>query len=333
MGTRRRRPGRLAATRPASMRRLVLLLCAVVMAACGGDQGGDATATLTIYTSVTQDTVDEVVALFEEAHPDATVEVFRAPTGELAARIASEQRSDGLQADVLWLTDPLSIQQYAADGILLSWEPGEVGAVPPEHRTDSFFGTRILNLVIVHQPGVEVGDWGDLTAVDGQVALPDPGFAGSAFAALGYFAQSQAYGFGFYRELADSGGIQVQSPGDVVTGVAEGTYAAGVTLDRAARQAIEDGSPVEKTWPSSGAIAIYSPIAVVAGSDAEDLARAFVDHTLGMEAQQAIADTGWQPIRSDVAWEAGGPSVNVDWSAAFNRQEELLEEYRSAFGG
>jgi iron(III) transport system substrate-binding protein len=251
----------------------------------------------------------------------------------LTARIASELREGGLQADVLWLTDPLSIQQYEADGLLASWEPDEAEAVPEQYRTGTFFGTRVLNLVMVHAPGAPIDDWAELAEVGGTVAFPDPGFAGSAFAALAHFAQADGYGLDFYERLVDAGGVQVQAPDDVVTGVAEGRYTAGITLDRSARAAMADGSPIEQSWPSSGAIAVYSPIAVVEGSEAESTARSFVDHVLGVEAQQAIAETGWQPIRADVGWPDGGPHVDVDWEAAFDRQEELLDEYRAVVGG
>lgn len=310
-----------------------LPLClALIVGGCAAAAESDE-ATLTIYSSVTEDTVEAVVDLFQADHPDATVEVFRAPTGELTARIASDLRTGGIEADVLWLTDPLSIQQYAADGHLLSWTPEASAHVPSDYVTDSFIGTRILNLVMVHGAGVSVADWDDLVDVDGQVAFPDPGFAGSAFGALAYFSGAEGYGMGFYRRLADGPGVQVRSPGDVVNGVAEGRYAAGITLSRSARNAIADGSPIHEAWPSSGAIAIYSPIAVVEATPSEELARSFVEHTLSPAAQQAIADTGWQPVREDVDWEIGGPQVSVDWSSAFDRQEELLSDYREVFGG
>jgi len=169
--------------------RFLLLLVPAVLAisACGGDDGG----TLRIYTSVTQGTVDAVVAGFEESHPAVQVEVFRAPTGELTARIAAEQREGGLTADVLWLTDPLSMGRYAADGMLLAWDPDGLDAVPAEFRTETFWGTRVLTMVAIH--GLDVPapiSWADLTGdayADG-VAIPDPGFAGSALGALGWFA-------------------------------------------------------------------------------------------------------------------------------------------------
>ncbi len=111
-----------------------LLLLALAAAACSGPSAptgdGRPSGTIRLYTSVTQATVDAVVAIYETAHPDVTVDLFRAPTGELNARLAAERRAGGIQADVLWLSDPLSMQQYDADDLLLSWTPTEVLVVP-----------------------------------------------------------------------------------------------------------------------------------------------------------------------------------------------------------
>lgn len=305
---------------------------ALITACAGG--GSEDDGVLRIYTSVTQDTVDAVVEGFEAKNPGTTVEVFRAPTGELTARIATELRDEDLQADVLWMTDPLSIQQYERDGLLREWTPGNVDVVPEEFRTDSSFGTRVLNLVIIASDELAnpPEDWSGLLSVEGGVAIPDPGFAGSAFAALGFFALDPGYGMDFYRELSSSGGVQVRSPGDVVSGVAEGIYMAGITLDRSAREAVEDGSPVSMVWPESGAISLYSPIAVVDSTDT-DKAADFVEYALSEEAQTAIAATGWEPVRDDVAWPDLGRQQTIDWSQAFDRQEQLLAQYREIFGG
>ena len=85
--------------------RLAFVLLVLVAAACGDDaaDGADepsAGSTVRLYTSVTEETVDAVVSSFETANPDVQVEVFRAPTGDLNARIASEQEAGGVEADV-----------------------------------------------------------------------------------------------------------------------------------------------------------------------------------------------------------------------------------------
>jgi iron(III) transport system substrate-binding protein len=242
------------------------------------------TGTITLYASVTQSTVDAVVGGWKAAHPGVDVDVFRAPTAEVAARIATDLQSGGLRADVLWLTDPLSIAAYADQRLLQAWTPPSAGAIDPAYRTDTFFGTRLLNMVLVRGASVTPGpaDWKDLLAADvkGGVAIPDPGFAGSAFAALGYFDQAPGYGVAFYRQLRDNGTVQVKAPDDVTAGVAEGQFKIGMTLDNSARTAIAKGSPISLVWPASGAIAIYSPIAAVAASDDLGTADSFVDYTL-----------------------------------------------------
>lgn len=291
-----------------------------------------------LYTSVTQDTVDAVLAAFATAAPEVTVDVFRAPTGELNARIAAERREGRVRADVIWATDPLSMQQYAADGILRSWTPTGASEVPATMRTEHFVGTRVLDMLIVS--GLDVSPapaaWLDLTspAYRNAVAIPDPGFAGSAFGALAYFAQTPEFGFDYYRALKDNGAVQVSAIGDVVTGVAEGRFKAGLALDKPIRDAIAAGSPIKLVWPEPGGIAMYSPIGVVEGGENPTAGEAFVALVLSDAGQTAIASTGWRPIRPGIAGPpVEGREVTVDWTAAFDRQAELLETYRSIFGG
>ncbi len=334
--------------------RFVCLLLCALLAACGGQPAQDQptagttsaganaaptepAATVRLYTSVTQETVDAVVAGFSEEQPNTEVEVFRAPTGELSARIAAEQRGGEIGADILWLTDPLSMQQYDADGLLAAVPAQAQDAVPAEYRSDRFLGPRVLNMVIVARDDVDPppAAWDDLASPDyaDAVAIPDPSFAGSAFGALGYFAQDDRYGLDFYRRLADNGAVQVSAPDDVITGVAEGRFAAGMTLDNSARTAKEQGSPIEVIAPEPGAIAIYSPIAVLDAAAAPEAAGAFTEYVVSQAGQQAIADTGWEPVRDDVDWEHEVPQVTPDWKAVYDQQEQLLEEYRAIFGG
>lgn len=296
--------------------------------------------TVRLYTSVTQDTVDAVLAALAEAQPGLGVEVFRAPTGELAARLAAEQRSGGIQADVIWHTDPLSMYAHEEEGLLLEWAPEGAEAVDEEFQTGSFWGTRILNLVIVHRADLATtpAAWADLTdpAYADAVALPDPGFAGSAFAALGYFGLSPDFGLDYYQALRDNGAVQLQSVNDVITGVAEGRFQAGMALDKTIQDEIDAGAPLTMVWPEPGAIALYSPIAVFDSTPDEPAAQAFVEFVLTPAGQEAIAGTGWQPVLDEIDSPFPPPDaeqVFPDWEGARGRQDELLDGYRAIFGG
>lgn len=293
--------------------------------------------TVTLYTSTTQETVDAIVAGFNDAYSDVNVELFRAPTGEINARLATEFRDGTMQGDVLWLSDPLSIQEWDEENVLRDWTPSEIDAIPPSYRNDRFWGTRLLNVVMIYGSDVDPvptawSDLADPAYADG-VAIIDPGFAGSAFGSLGYFATTPEFGMDFYRDLAANGATQLSAPDEVVTGVAEGRYKVGITLETPAQAAVANGSPIEVLWPDPGAIAIYSPIGVFDQTENATGAEALVDFILSEAGQTIIGETGFQPIRPGVPGPpTRGSQVAPDWNAIFDTQAELLEEYRSIFG-
>ena len=114
----------------------------------------------------------------------------------------------------------------------------------------------------------------DLATTRG-LAVPAPSVAASALGALGWFAADPGYGVGFYRDLKDQGAVQVTTPDDVTTGVAQGIYDAGMTTANSA-YAAKTPAPRDVVWPEPGAVAIYGPIALAtdsADSDRQELHR------------------------------------------------------------
>ncbi len=321
----------------------VLLAAVLGVTACGSPAGqpggGTPKATqLTLYTSVTQNTVTAVLAGFGKLHPGVKVSVFRATTGQLNARIAADQHSGGLRADVIWGTDPLSMESYAQDRLFRPWPLPNLPGVPAQDKTAYFWGTRELYLVIVAHKGQKPlpKTWADLesAAYQGKIALPDPAAAGSAFAALGYFDTAPGFGMGFYRTLKAHGAVQVSTIPEVVTDVAEGRYQLGITLDSEVRAAVKQGSPVVMDWPSDGAISLYSPIAETVSAKGPAVT-ALLSYVLSPAGQRAIGKSGWQPVLPGIAGPprpAGATQVYPAWTALFGRQNAVLQQYQAIFG-
>ncbi len=208
--------------------------------------------------------------------------------------------------------------------------------MPADAKSDTFWGVSTIDVVAVHRPGAAPTNWVDLTdpRYRDAIALPDPGFAGSAFGALGFFAFADGFGFDYYRALKENGAVQVQAPDEVIAGVAEGRFEIGMALDFSARQAIENGSPIEVTAPEPGAIRLYGPVAVFADTADPAAAESFANFLLTRPAQEVIADFDRRPIRSDVEAEAPDvPAVAPDWPAVFEQQDDLRATYRDIFGG
>ncbi len=330
--------------RPGSL--LPLAVGAVLLAACGGTDAGagqseaDAEAeTVTLYTCLSDESIQPVIAAFEDGAPGTRVELFRAPTGELNARVAADVRSGGLQADVFWGCDPLTVQSLVDQDLVGGWTPPDADAIPAEFRTDDYVGAHVLYMVAVHRTDVPAPSaWSDLAdpRYAGAVAVPDPTVAASALGALGWFAGAPGYGVDFYRDLQANGAVQVGTPDEVTTGVAQGIYDVGMTIATSAYAAKDDGSPVDVVWPEPGAVAIYGPIALATGSADPEAAKDFISFVVAPEGQTVLGESGSYTAMPDMPGPTipdDAPVVSPDWGAIGQDKDAVLAEYQQVFGG
>jgi iron(III) transport system substrate-binding protein len=321
--------------RPPALSAVGLLL----LAACGGtDAAAGPAGSLTLYTCVSDDTIQPVIEAFEAGRDGTSVELFRAPTGELNARVAADARSGGLRADVVWGCDPLTVQAFVDQGLVGGWTPPEAASIPAEYRTDDYVGAAVLYLVAVHRTDVPAPRaWSDLAGADytGAVAVPDPSVAASALGALGWFSQDPGYGLDFYRDLQANGAVQVGTPDEVTTGVAQGVYDAGMTIANSAYAAVEDGSPVAVVWPEPGAVAVYGPVALATDSADSQVAQDFISFVVGDAGQGVVGESGSYPTRPDAPGPTvpdGAPIVSPDWPAIGEGRVAMISEYQQVFG-
>jgi iron(III) transport system substrate-binding protein len=334
-----------------SRRRRASLATVLVLAlpACGGTSSGTSTGgtssseaaspgAVTLYTCVSDTTIQPVIEAFEKSEPGSTVDLFRAPTGELNARVAADIRSGGLRADVIWGCDPLTVQAFVDQGLVGGWIPPGADAIPAQFRTADYVGAAVLYMVAVHRTDVPAPRaWSDLAgpAYTGAVAVPDPSVAASALGALGWFAADPDHGLNFYRDLKANGAVQVKTPDDVTTGVAQGIYDAGMTTANAAYAARDDGSPVDVVWPEPGAVAIYGPVALATHSADSTAAQDFISFVISADGQQVLGEAGSYPTRPGTAGPtvpAGAPIVSPDWAAIGQDRDTILSGYQQLFG-
>lgn len=319
------------------------MVSVLALTACGGGDAAESpsrgTQKITLYTCSSDETVQPVIAAFEEAEPGAEVALFRAPTGELNARIAGDVRSGGLRADVVWTCDPLTMQDYVDQELVGGWKPDNASAIPDRYQTADAVGAHVLYLVAVLREGVtEPVTWRDLTRPDlaDSVALPDPEFAASALGAVGYFASADGYGMEYYAALADNGAVQVSSPDEVTTGVAQGVYRAGMTIANSAYQAQLDGSPIAVVWPDPGAVAVHGSVAIARDSADSPAAQDFIAYVVSRRGQTTLAESGSYPTLEGVTGPTLPPDAPIaypDWAAIAEDKDQLLADYEQLMGG
>ena len=327
---------------------VIPLVVVLAVTACGGNDGGSeggdgggsggTSQSLTLYTCLSDESIQPVIEAFGETDGGGSVDLFRAPTGELNARVTADARSGGLRADVIWGCDPLTVQAYVDQDLVGGWTPPDADAIPAEFRTDDYVGAHLLYMVAVHRTDVPAPEaWSDLAGGDyDALAVPAPSVAASALGALGWFAEEPDYGVDFYRQLAENGAVQVSTPDDVTAGVAQGIYDAGMTTANSAYAAKDDGSPVDVVWPEPGAVAIYGPVALATHSADSAVAQAFVSFVVSEEGQAVLGESGSYPTLPDAPGPTipdGAPVVSPDWATVGADKDAILSDYQQVFGG
>ncbi len=65
----------------------------------------EVSGTVNLYTSESQDLVNEMIQDFKKKQPKIDVKIYRSGTGAVISKIEAEQMGGAIQADVIWFAD------------------------------------------------------------------------------------------------------------------------------------------------------------------------------------------------------------------------------------
>lgn len=296
---------------------LALTACAEPDEGGGATAGGEnATGTVTLYTSEPQAKIDEIIAAFNEEQPDITVEVFRAGTGDLRARIAAEQATGDIGADVLLAADVPTFEGYKDQDLLREYTPADADAlVEVAVDPDGYFvGTRIIPTVLAYNTNDVAApptSWAQLTeqGFTDRIVLPNPDISGAAAFNASAWSLHPDLGPEWIRGLGANNPQVAESNGPVAQAVAEGSRPIGIVVDYLVRDLAAAGSPIAVSYPEEGVPYITQPGAVFADAQDPEAAELFLDFIVSERGQQIAVEQNYLPVREDVGTPEGAPSL------------------------
>lgn len=308
---------------------------ALMLAGCGGttppaNEGGSGgtttppagqgeapkvTGEITLYTSESQDQVNEMKADFEAANPGVKVNVFRSGTGEVIAKLQTEMESNQVAADLIWFADYAYFDSIADKHLLAHDSPSAKGLKPEFKYADGkFYEVRtIYNVVAYNTKAITTPptSWQDLLdpSVKGKVGMASPLYSGAAFATLGTLVNMDDFGWDFFQGLKNNEAKVETGNGGVNNKLATGEYTMVSVVDFMVRNAKADGSPVDYVWPAEGAILIPTPVGIMKDSKNPEAAKAFVDYLLSERGQKLFLKQGYIPVQDGLGVPEGTPDM------------------------
>lgn len=274
--------------------------------------------TIVLYTSEPEAKINEVIEAFNAHYADIQVDVFRAGTGDLTARVESEIQAQGApQADIFLAADVPTFDAYVERDLLLEYLPAESDKLIADIVDEKgyYVGTRIIPTVIAYntsQVQEPPTSWKQLTDSEykDKIVMPNPDVSGAAAYNAAVWIDSSDLGQSWLEALAANNPIIADSNGPVAQAVASGAQPIGVVVDYLVRDMSAQGSPIAVSYPEEGVPYVSQPVGIFKESKNAELAKLFVDFLVSEEGQTIAVAQAYLPIREDVGSPEGAPAMS-----------------------
>ena len=305
---------------------------------------GPPSGTIVVYTSVPQNLIDEYTTEFRKHLPDITVEVYRAATGDIMAKLSAERQARAPSADVVWLADGASAVMLKNQGLLARFVSSEDAYIPASMKDKdyNFYGSRVINMVLAYNTQAiqtKPTSWNDLLnpAYRGKIGIPNV-TSGTSYAFVGNLVAHPDFKWKFFEDMRANGGMRVAANADAVRSLATGEFVLTIVLDYMIKEARDNGSPVDYVIPKEGAVVVVSPIGLTSVSRNPNAAGAFINYVLSAEGMAMLHKQGVVTARSDIKPPPGVPLVQdihafpEDSDFLNNSFEEIYRRFEEIFG-
>lgn len=335
------------------MKKLVSLLLTVAMLlVCASSLAEGVSGPLVLYSSMTDNDIDNLIEAFNEVYPDVEVEVVNGSAGELAARIRAEK--DNPQGDLQWGGLSPADGDANDDIFALYTSPYEEdlpdaykshnGRYNQDHLSTICFA---VNVALEQELGLEIRTYEDLLnpALKGRIVLSDPNSSSAAwnnlcniFAVFGYDSDES---WAYLRSLLENGLVISTSSSVCFKSVDSGEYVVGLTYEDGADTLLKAGSTnIRMQYPTNGASATSMGCAMIEGCPHPEAAKAMIDFLMSPDGQAALAnrlqtlrftnpkaeyDIAWLPADSEINW------VDRDVAWLTEHKAELLEKWNALY--
>lgn len=272
-----------------------------------------AETSLVVYSANDTDVNNFVFGMFQK-ETGIAVQSVTAGSGVLLKRIAAEK--DRPLGDVLW-----GVSVVILDANKSSFEPYATKnseAVPVAFRDpENLWAATNVHVIVFQVNRKLLGNvaapraWRDLQNPEwkGKVVMADPANSGAAFTQVTRMLDLFGGGEKGWPELEKViRNVRVLNKLSLVyTGVGQGEYPIGLSLEYATYEYAQGGAPVELVYPEDGTVAQAEGMGIIKGAKHPEAARKFEDFITRKDVREAILKKFFRrPARTDLDFGALG---------------------------
>lgn len=311
---------------------------------------------LVMYSSMTENDLDNLIEKFNEIYPDCEVEVVNGSAGELTARIEAEKANP--QGDMMWGGLSNSDGDVHSE-IFEHWLSDYESEVIPDYKSNNGFynldhlSTCVfcINTDLEKELGLEIKSYKDLLdpKLKGKIVFSDPNSSSAAWNnvcnIMSVFGNDSDEAWEYMENLISNDLVMSTSSSVCFKSVETGEYVVGITYEDGASTLLKSGATnIRMVYPEEGTSASAFGCAVIKGAPHEAAAKAMVNFLMSAEGQNELGtalgtlrmtnskanfESPYLPKTADVKWV----TRDVNWlienkEQVLNHWNELITKYQ-----
>ncbi|MGY1723594.1 extracellular solute-binding protein [Blastococcus sp. SYSU DS0533] len=268
----------------------------------------------------------------------------REDSGAIANSISAELASGSVNADVVSLTDPGTMQDWAEEGVITDADVPNLGDISEglDNPDNPQVPYSLVPLGIMYNsantdPADLPTTWEELASEDhGAIISADPGASGTALAY--YTMLTGLYGEEWLGQLAERQVAVTDSSLALAQLVLTGEADIGIpAIESAVISAAEEGEPLEIAFMEDGVPSFASELAMLADAPHPNAAKLLVQYHLSEDFQQALADQGGRSVLQGGPQPPSGADLSdatlltADLSEIEERGEDVVARFAELF--
>jgi len=335
---------------------IVAVSCTLVASGCGNTSAGGSSR-ITVYTALEDENVAEYLELFNNRHPEITVDIVRDSTGIITARLLAEKENP--VADLVWGTAASSLLILDEESMLEPYAPKGVESILPQFKSDKAIPTWVgnnawetvfvINTIEIEKIGLSASDikgYQDLLRPElkGHIVMPNPASSGTGLltvtALLQLNGRETDNGWNYLSELHENVKQYTHSGSKPARMAAAGECIVGISFGFTAINQKNQGAPVEIMFPAEGSGWDLEANALIKKNDINPAAKVFLDWAIADETMDLYSKSYPIVTNGRASTYDGFPDLNpveqliendLTWIAA--NRESILDRWTRMFDG
>ncbi|MBO6118915.1 MAG: extracellular solute-binding protein [Lachnospiraceae bacterium] len=328
---------------------LVFALTIVMFASCKKNENITYSGSVMLYTTISEEAVADLKLSFEKEYPGVVLDYYYGDIDRVSRKIDTEYESGQMNADVVFLSDVLYIDDMKNNSRLEAYESKEARKIPKEYKDSEnyYFAGAVTTMGLAFNKNPEFGidekslpkTYNDFLNNDfnGKMALADPRSDSYVKFWVMAMMQNKNYGDVFFRRLRDYGIVIRPSERDVLDNIVGAVYSFGLCYDENSVNFTKEFEDFGFNYLTTDNVTMPTSVALVKDSVNPVNGKLLIDYILSKKGQDVLIKNGFISARTDAknvldSKSVISKSIKVDIEDLKIKGNDYITLFRDIFG-